>query len=214
MRFLLTSNGMCNQTLANALAEMAGKPAKGIKIGFIPTAVDGQGAGDNSWFIKQLTDLRKFGFMWVDIVDIAADGIKWKERLDGVDIIYAGGGNPYYLLDTMRKVGFKDWLTKRLDRKIYVGGSSGSIVMTPTINVAGIASYRSDNVPGIDDLTGLNLVDFEVGPHIPDWPPYEEADNYAKTTNNKFYAIDNESAIEVVDEKVKVVGEGRHRQYN
>jgi len=214
MKFLLTSNGICNQTLADVLSELVGKPASETKIGFIPTAVDGEKSSNKDWFIKQLTDLQKFGFSWIDIVDIAAENVNWQEKLDKVDVVYVGGGNEYYLIGAMRKGGFKDWLEQRLDKKVYVGGSAGSVAVTPSITVSRIESYGSPNVSEVTDMNGLGFVDFEFGPHIPDWPSYEEAEDYAKTTKNRFYVVDNESAIKVVDGEIEIVGEGKHRQYN
>lgn len=212
MKLLLTSNGVCNQSLADALSEMVGKQPKDIKIGFIPTAADID-VGNKDWYIKQFTDLQKFGFEQIDIVEIAAEFVDWQGKLADRDVVYAGGGNPYYLLAMMRRIKFDEWLKPELDKKIYVGGSSGSIVMTPSINVAKIKSYGSENVPDLDDLSAFGLVDFEVGPHIPDWPSQEEATEYAKTTSNKFYAIDNESGVQVLDDKVKIISEGKWKEY-
>ena len=40
MKLLLTSGGMRNPTLTNALLELIGKPANEIKVAFIPTAMN------------------------------------------------------------------------------------------------------------------------------------------------------------------------------
>lgn len=213
MKLLLTSNGICNQSLADALAEMVGKPAKDIKIGFIPTAVNVD-TGNKDWFIKQLTDLQKFGFEQVDIVEISSEFVDWRAKLEEADVVYAGGGNPYYLLEMMRRIGFDEWLKQQPEQKAYVGGSAGAIVVTPSIGVARIKTYGSKNVPKIKGLTAFSLVNFEVGPHIPDWPSIEEATEYAKTTSNKFYALDNESGVQAIGGVVKVISEGQWKEYN
>ena len=213
MKLLLTSLGISNQTLANAVIEMVGKPVKDIKIGFIPTAVNVD-EGNKDWFIDQLTDLQKLGFEQIDIVEIASEFVDWKTKLEAADVIYAGGGNPYYLLEMMRRINFGEWLRPRLEEKVYVGGSSGAIVLSPTIGVAKIKSYESKNVPNLQDLNGFAFVDFEVGPHIPDWPTYEEAEEYAKTTKNKFYAIDNKTGVQVFNDEIKVISEGEWKEYN
>jgi dipeptidase E len=213
MKLLLTSNGINNQSIADALVELIGKPAKNSKIGFIPTAVNVE-VGNKDWFITQLTDLQKFGFEQIDIVEIAASDVDWRSKFEQVDVIYAGGGNTHYLLDAMRTSGFADWLEQNIDNKVYVGGSAGAIVVTPNISVTKIKAYSNSSVLDVDDLTGLGLVDFEIAPHIPNWPSYADAEEYAKTTMNKVYALDNQSAIQVVDGKFKVISEGQWKQYN
>lgn len=214
MKLLLTSNGICNQSLADALAGLAGKKPADIKVAFIPTAVNVETGNNKDWFIAQLTDLQKFGFTQINIVEIAAMGIDWQEKLNNADVIYAGGGNPYYLLDVMRKVGFDTWFKQNIDQKVYVGGSSGAIVMTPSVSVATIKTYESLNAPGITDLTALNYVGFEIAPHVPDWPSLEEATEYAGTTSNTVYAIDDQTGIQVNNGDVKIISEGTWKKFN
>lgn len=199
--------------MADALVEMAGKPAKDIKVGFIPTAADAD-EGNKDWFIKQLTDLQKFGFEQIDIVELAAELVDWRQKLEAVDVVYAGGGNPYYLLYTMKKAGFDKWFREYADEKVYVGGSSGAIVMTPTIGAAKIKSYGSTNVPNLDDLSAFGFVDFEIAPHVPDWPSFAEAEKYAESTERKLYAIDNESGVRVIDGDTDIISEGVWRSFN
>lgn len=214
MKLLLTSNGICNQTLADALAELASKKPGEVKVAFIPTAVNVETGNNKDWFIAQLTDLQKFGFTQINIVEIAAMGIDWREKLDNADVVYAGGGNPYYLLDVMRKVEFDTWFKQNIDKKVYVGGSSGAIVMTPSVRVATIKTYESRNAPSITDLTALNYVDFELAPHVPDWPSLEEVAEYAKTTPNAVYAIDNQTGIQVKDDELEIISEGSWKRFN
>lgn len=211
MKLLLTSNGIINQTIADNLKDLVGKQPSETKVGFIPTAVDVD-TGNKDWFINQLTDLQKFGFNQIDIVEIAAMDIDWQDKLSQVDVIYAGGGNPY-LLHVMNKVKFGAWLKQNLDSKVYVGGSSGAIVVTPSIGVAQIKSYGSINTVNLQDLTGLSLVNFEVAPHVPDWPSYEEVEDYTKTIKNQVYAIDNQTGIKVVDGKIDIASEGKWKLY-
>ena len=71
MKLLLTSNGLSNKSIADALVELAGKPAKDISIAFIPTAMN-VGRGGKEWFIDDLYNIKKQQFKSIDIVDISA----------------------------------------------------------------------------------------------------------------------------------------------
>ena len=213
MKLLLTSNGVNNQTIANSLSELVGKQPMDIKIGFIPTAVHAE-QGSKEWFVKQLTDLHSFGFCYVDFIDIIAPNIDWQEKLSEVDVVYGGGGNPYYLMDAIKKTGFDDWLKVNIERKVYVGGSAGSMIVTPNIGTTQIKSFGSVNTTNSENLQAIGLVDIEIAPHVPDWPTYDEVEAYAEMTKNKVYAIDNQSGVRVIDKKVDVVGEGEWKIFN
>lgn len=211
MKLLLTSAGIKNQSIANELINLVGKSSSQIKIGFIPTAANVE-KGNKNWFINQFNDLNKYGFTWIDIVDISAAGVDWKNRLAEVDVILVSGGNTFYLLDQVQKTGFGEWLKKNLNKKVYLGISAGSIIAAPTIAIAGIDN-GDVNIPGIEDLSGLSLVSFEVSPHTPENVSHEGNRKYLKTTGNELYALDNNSALSVVEKAPKVVSEGEWIKY-
>ena len=90
MKILLTSTGIWTQELADALDTLTAGVNK--KIGFISTAANVQ-EGNKDWFINQFVNLRKYGYDWIDIVDISALGVDWRTRLAETDIIFVSGGN-------------------------------------------------------------------------------------------------------------------------
>lgn len=210
MRLLLTSAGITNQKIASALIKLVGRNEE-IKVGFIPTAANVE-VGEKGWFIDQLKNLQNYGFTWIDIVDISAPQVDWKSRLEGVDVIFVSGGNTFHLLDQVRKTGFDKWLKSNLENKVYVGVSAGSILTTPSIAVCTIAP-SDENLPGIQDLGGLNLVNFEVEPHC-DEIRFKTMEEYSKTTKGKLYALDDKSAVSISDSEVEVISEGEWRLYN
>lgn len=212
MKLLLTSMGISTKAMAGALQKMVGKPMGKIKIGFIPTAANVV-EGQKDWFVEQLTALQKYGFAWIDVVDPSADGVNWKRRLKDVDMVYVSGGNTFYLLDQLRKTGLGKWLKANLAKKVYVGASAGSIVAGPNIACAGIEP-ADDNLPGLKDLTGLKLVDFEFSPHTFAMTSEAAVKKYAKNVTNKFYAVNDKSAIQVINGKVKVIHVGRYLEFN
>jgi len=205
MKLLLTSAGISKRAIAPTLIEMVGKKPSDTKVAFIPIAANAE-EGNKDWLISQLLTLWRYGFNWIDIVDPTAAGVDWRERLKDVDVLYVTGGNTFHLLDQYRKTGLGDWLTENLDTKVYVGGSASSIVATPSIQVASMPP-GDPNLPGLTDLTGMNWVDFEIEPHC-DAARFKIVEEYAKTRPNKVYALDDLSAIKVVDGQVEVISEG------
>jgi dipeptidase E len=213
MKLLLTSFGISTPELAQALEDLVQKPRHQTRIGFIPTAANVE-EGKKDWFIDQLTHLQNHGFTWIDMVDISAAAVDWQARLAGVDVVFVSGGNTYHLLDQVRRTGFDRWLKGVLDRKVYVGSSAGSIIAAPTIAVAAIEPGDL-NLPGLTDLAGMGLVDFEINPHTPEIISPAANENYAKRTHRLLYAMNDLSAIQVVGAEVKVLAKkGDYQVYN
>lgn len=213
MKLLLTSAGIYNKSIAKALSVLVGKSPSEVKIGYIPTSANGE-AGNKDWVVKDFLNFWRYGYNWIDIVDPSASGVDWKSRLADVDVISLSGGNCFHLLNQVNVTGFGKWLKENLATKVYIGGSASSILVSPTIGVATIEAFHDENLPGLKDLTGLNLVDFEIVPHSPSWASYEDAAEYAKKASGKIYALDDMSAIKIDGDSVDVVTEGAWRVYN
>lgn len=211
MKLLLTSAGIQNASLANALVRLVGTSPEQTKVGFIPTAANVED-GNKDWFIRQVTNLQKYGFDWIDVIDVSAPEVRWRERLSVVDVVLVGGGNTFHLLDQVRKTGFGQWLEENIENKVYVGISAGTIIVTPSIAISGIDD-GDKNLPRLTDLTGLELVDFEISPHTPEYVSHEANRKYFETSSNPIYAIDDQTAIQVDGMNVRVISEGGWVKY-
>lgn len=206
MKLLLSSAGLTNKTIADGLVKLVGKPAGDTKVALIPTAALAE-EGNKDWFVGQFLKLYDAGYTWVDMVDPSASEIDWQTRLSDVDVIFVSGGNTFYLLDQWRKTGFGEWLGQNLHDKVYVGVSAGTIITTPDISVSTIEP-ADKNLPGIKDLTGMGWVDFEVEPHC-EGARFDTIKEYAVDRPGMVYAIDDATAVQVVDGEVSVLSEGR-----
>jgi dipeptidase E len=95
-----------------------------------------------------------------------------------------------------------------LSETVWVGLSAGSMVMTPRIG----EDFVQWRPPTGDDST-LGIVDFSICPHLAQegMPGNSMADaqRWAAEILGRAYAIDDETAIKVVDDTVEVVSEGR-----
>jgi dipeptidase E len=93
--------------------------------------------------------------------------------------------------------------------KVWVGVSAGSMVMTPRI---GDSFVEWASAP--DDRT-LGVVDFSIFPHLDAFPTntMAHAERWAADLGVPAYAIDEQTAIQVVDGTVEVISEGQWRHF-
>lgn len=204
MRLLLTSGGITNETLAQALREMVNGE---IRIAFIPTAANVEGE-PKDWLIRNFVECERLGP--VDIVDISAiERELWLPRIEAASVIVVGGGDTVHLIEWMRRSGFANELPRLLETRVYVGISAGSIATNPKLATKSDVLYYGVERPLAD---GLGLVDFYVVPHLnsPDFPKAREPliRNLATKVPGPLYAIDDACAIRVVDAAARAIGEG------
>ena len=118
-----------------------------------------------------------------------------------------------YLTHWMRRSGLADLLPS-LSESVYVGVSAGSIVVTP-YNCD--AEFNLQHLPAGSDMAlgaerALGLVDFTLCPHLGREDMADAAlaniEKWASGIPVPTYAIDDETAIRVIDGNVDVVSEG------
>ena len=124
-RMLLTSAGIRHEILRSALADLVGKPFAAASVAFIPTAA--AAAGDHGWFVEDLSRLHGLGWRELDILEPnGLPGQMFDDRLRLADVVYAEGGNHYHLANSIIANGLGAEMTTVLERKAYVGGSTGT----------------------------------------------------------------------------------------
>ena len=218
MKLLLTSNGLSNQSIAKALFELVDKKPEETSVAFIPTAMN-LSRGDKSWFINDLYNIKKQNFKFIDIVDIASLPKEvWLPRIENADILFFSGGNTSYLIYWFEKSGLKDILLELLKTKVYAGISAGSIVTNPNLSFSSkdLKDYFEENFDKTND-NGLKLVDLFVRPHYNTSKPHTKKEfiaELAKHTTLPVYAIDDQSALKIVDNEIEVISEGEWYKFN
>jgi dipeptidase E len=82
------------------------------------------------------------------------------------NILAMAGGNTFTLLRNLRRSGLDRAISVFVEKPDYVlgGYSAGALVLTPNIRIAGIGDF-DENLVGLTDTTGLDIVDFELFPH-------------------------------------------------
>ncbi len=219
MKLLLTSGGLTNPSMREALEDLVGKPLDEAKLAFIPTAANVE-KGDKEWLINDLSDAKSI-FFSVNIVDISAIPKElWLPRLEEAEVLLFGGGNTFHLMHWIEKSGLKELLPKLLEARVYVGISAGSIVACPTLltSQSDRLLYYEDEAKGYTNTKGLGLVNFHIRPHLNSshFPSIREPllEQLAAQIKEPLYGIDDETAIKVDDEEISVVSEGEWKKFN
>ena len=119
------------------------------------------------------------------------------------DVLLVDGGDATYLSHWMRESGLAELLPSLPDT-VWVGVSAGSMVMTPRIG-----DYFVE-WPSAPDDRALGVVDFSIFPHLEVFPTntLAHAQRWAADVGVPAYALDDQSAITVVDGRIDVVSEG------
>jgi len=220
LKLLLTSGGVTNASIRDELTELLGKPIAESTALCIPTAMYGHpmvGPGRRAWeFISgnSQNPMVDLGWKSVGVLELTAlpsiDEEQWAPLVRETDALLVAGGDVLYLCHWMRESGLLDLLPS-LTETVWVGLSAGSMVMTPTVG----DDFIQWRPPGGDEST-LGLVDFSICPHLADdgmpGNSMAEAEQWAADIPNPAYAIDDQTAIRVVDGQVDVVSEGHWTQ--
>ena len=221
MKLLLTSAGIKNPSIHDALVELLGKPIAESSALCIPTATYGhpQAGPGAAWrFIsgqEPQCPMIELGWRSMGVLELTAlpsiDEALWVPLVRETDVLLVNGGDALYLAHWMRESGLADLLPS-LRETVWVGLSGGSMVMTPRIG----EFFVNWTPPAGGDET-LGLVDFSIYPHL-DHPmlPHNtmaNAEKWAISIAGPAYAIDDETAIKVVDGTVEVVSEGHWKRF-
>ena len=220
MRLLLTSAGIKNASIRDALVGLLGKSIAESSALCIPTAEYANRDGaDHAWrFItgrEPETPMCELGWKSLGVLELTAlpsiDEARWIPTVRETDVLLVAGGDPMYLCHWMRESGLAALLPS-LGDTVYVGLSAGSMVMTPRIGEA----FVGWTPPTGGDAT-LGLVDFSIFPHLDHqdlpWNTTANAERWADDLSASAYAIDDQTAIRVNDGTVDVVSEGHWRWF-
>ena len=220
MKLLLTSAGISNQSIRNALIDLLEKPISEARALFIPTAIYAipNGADIARDVIRgALGDpFCELGWKSLGILELTAlPSIKqdlWVPMLRGTDALLVGGGDCQYLCYWMKQSGMSDLLQSLLSKTVYVGLSAGSMIMTR------YGTTFDNHTLSAESPKSLGLVDFALHPHLDhEWFPENSLSSLQKlaaTIPGPSYAIDDQTAIKVIDNNIEVVSEGQWRVFN
>ncbi|MFC5791716.1 peptidase E [Agromyces tardus] len=212
MKLLLTSGGITNPTISQALVDLLGKPISDSIALCVPTAQWGYPRHQpvsvpdflhgRAWGCMTSLEWKSLGVLELTaLTTIGAE--RWVPWVREADALLVAGGEATYLCHWMRESGLADLLPSLVDT-VWVGVSAGSMVMTPRIGSTFV------EWPSATDDRMLGVVDFSIFPHLDVFPENSlaEAEQWSAGIGGKAYALDDQSAITVNGGTVEVVSEG------
>lgn len=239
MKLLLTSSGVSNASIRDALVALLGKPIAESAALVVPTAIQPFSVGPEmtARLIRGevATPLTELGWRSLGVLDLTAlpsiDEDVWIPTVRAADALLFWGGDPLYLSHWMRQSGLTDLLPS-LTGTVYLGVSAGAMAASATFGETYTEPRRSSGTPlTVEDVVfadggirrtfvtaaGAGLVDFAVIPHLghPDHPDASlaNAEKWAGRLPVPTYAIDDRTALAVTDGVVEVVSEGAWRLF-
>jgi dipeptidase E len=242
MRLLLTSGGIRNASIQDALVDLLGKPIAESNALFIPTAIypfpGGPGMAWRAISGKGPSPLCELGWKSLGILELSVlpsiDEAAWVPTVRDADVLLVWGGDPLFLANWMRRSGLADLLPTLRSEAVYVGVSAGSMAVTSTFVETYTEPPRGADGPlksedvvfatpegDVDRILvtaqGAGLVDFAVIPHLdhvhhPD-ASLANAEKWAARNPAPTYAIDDETALKVTDGTVEVISEGHWKLF-
>lgn len=240
MKLLLTSSGISDPSIRDALVELLGKPIAESTALVVPTAIHPFASGPEmaarlvrGEVRSPLTDL---GWSSLGVLELTAlpsiSTEVWGPTVQAADALLFWGGDPLYLSFWMRESGLADLLPSLTS--VYVGTSAGAMAACATFGEtyteprsgSGTPLSSEEMVFGTPDgeisrtfvtAAGAGLADFALIPHLggeghPD-ASLANAELWAARLPVPTYAIDDQTAVVVSDGAVDVVSEGTWRLF-
>lgn len=189
---ILTSNGLSSDNLIKRMKKYCLSLSKAV---IVTTA--SVGYKENDRHIPRLTEeLKSLGL----IVDYFDFDFQNPELLLNYDVIEISGGNPFYLLKSMKKTNCEVIMKKLVQEKVVIGINAGSIVMQKNINLIAQYSPELNNGVNLKDFSGFGLSSIELLPHysrlITRFKRFEEtAKEYEISNNCEVIRIDDGQAV-------------------
>ncbi len=243
IKLLLTSSGITNQSLENALTELLGKPIGESSALFIPTGVYPFVGGANyAWWPiagSKQSSLVGLGWKTMGLLELTAlNSIEkdcWLSTIKETDAILVWGGDPLYLAYWFHHSGLARELSS-LDKDIvYVGVSAGSIAVSSIFVETYSGPRRGAGSPLATEqisfatpdgeisrtlikARGLGLVEFAIIPHYNN-PDHSDAcginaERWAAKIPAPVYAIDEQTAIKITGNQVEIISEGQWKLFD
>ncbi len=206
MKLFLTSLPI-NEAQVTELVKLAGANLSGFTMGLIENASDPYSEDDRRWRYQNRESLQKFGvnFELIDLHEFSGNPAQLEQVLSTKDVIWAGGGNTFYLRWVLHDTGADTVITKLVKQgKIYGGDSAGAIVAGPTLKHLETADDPGD-VPEII-WDGLHLIDWAVVPHMDN----AEYGNICAAINKQLQA-DGFDTIPLNDGQALIVAEANRK---
>lgn len=242
MKLLLTSSGISNPSIHNALVDLLDKPVAESNALFVPTGIypfsGGAAMAYKAVCGQAPTPLCELGWKSLGLLELTAlpsiDRNAWAPSVEKSDALLVWGGDPLFLSYWMNQSGLTDLLKSMQGPVVYVGVSAGSMLAAPIFGETYRKPYRGTGSPlTLEDMTfpapegeitmnfitakGAGFTDFALIPHANHKDradaSFDNASKWAAKLPVPVYAIDDQTAIKVIGDAVEVVSEGEWNRF-
>ena len=148
----------------------------------------------------------KFGCKCKDLKTDELDNIELvKEKIEWADIIYEGGGDTLTMIKLWQTTGFDKILSKAWNTgKVICGVSAGAICWFTSCNSDSLIIQKGDTAKLVS-VDCLNWLNAHVTPHCDEQGRYESTKEQLKENNLVGLMLSNCSAIEIIDDKYRII---------
>lgn len=195
---ILCSNGLSSQKILSHIKESVGQ----CKTAALVVTADNEYKEANYHVSRCTSELEALNLN-VDIFDLDKQPADLLLNYDVVEFI---GGNPYYLLHSIRENGATEILKNIATNKVLIGWSAAAFVFSPTLELVNCYSPQM-NFLGLTDLRGLSLTKIQVLPH---YSKFLLKFNQFEETCCEYEKKHNVSVIRINDGEGVFIDEGIH----
>jgi len=196
MKLILTSSGIGSRKIKQELGKMLSKPPKENRV-----LIMFQRRKKTAHYLKLIKKQLRVKRKNLILVDLN----KKLPKLPEFDIFYSCGGNTFFILDRVKKLGLDKIIKKFIKNNgIYIGTSAGSIIVHKTIAMAGWGSQAEENKVKLKNLKGIGLVNTAVFPHYTSRLKKEVLAFKKKVTYLVLELRDKEALI-INNKKIKII---------
>ena len=198
---ILCSNGLSSEKIMTALQQKF----KELRTSALVITADNE-YKENNYHVNRCIEELKSLNLSVDIFDIDFKDPKLLLKYDVVEFI---GGNPFYLLNSIRIHKAENVLKQLVKEKVLIGWSAAAFVFSPSIEL--VNKYSPElNFLNLKDLNGLSLTNLEILPHyskfLDRFDSFEEiCSTYEKEKNIKVIRLNDGDAILIDGNNVKFI---------
>ncbi len=201
--FLLSMTDNLNPGLKNKLQEEIGK--RGNRVAYVSSEPQ---VGNKPYYLSTIDDYHAINKdIKVDYFDLSQNfSNEHLFELLNYGTIYLSGGNTYVFMDSANNRNLLPILKKHLENDgLLIGASAGSIMMTPSID---LAEDADENIPNIKNTTGFSFVNFEFQPHFGNSQEEQRyLSNYLNKKDTKVYACKDGDGIYINTDGVEFFGD-------
>lgn len=197
---ILCSNGLTSQELLRE----AGKYISGAKRAAVVVTADPV-YKEKNWHVER--SCKELAYLGLETELFDFDAQPAGELLE-YDVVTLIGGNPYYLLDSIRKHNGQEVLRRIAGKGLLIGWSAGALVLEQTIALAN-RYLPEQNIVGMQDFTGLGLTDIQILPHYSrqqrqDESTEEKCRQYERENHCTVLRLDDGEGV-VLDKEPRVI---------